>query len=106
MIKSKSNSSRVEWAPKHFSWSLCDHQKMSIKVEEIPPGGKSDIHLHQSFCQFFFILEGKADFRKEDSTYHLDKYEGIEVISGEKHQIKNPGKDKLMFLLINYPPPK
>ncbi|MFQ5722002.1 MAG: cupin domain-containing protein [Candidatus Aminicenantales bacterium] len=106
MIKSKSNSPRVEWAPKHFSWALCDYQKMSIKVEEIPPGGKSDVHLHQSACQFFFILEGKAEFRKEDSNYNLGQYEGIEVLSGEKHQIKNRGKNNLLFLLISYPPPK
>ena len=102
MIRSKSNSPRVEWAPRHFSWSLCDHQKMSIKIEEIPPDGKSDLHFHPGCYQFFFILEGKAEFIKEDSTYNLSKHQGIEVPCGVNHKIMNSGKNNLIFILISY----
>jgi mannose-6-phosphate isomerase-like protein (cupin superfamily) len=80
-----------------------ERDELSIKLEEIPEGGGSELHFHEKSRQFFFILEGEADVKVEDCCYKLKKHEGIEVLPGKKHQISNRGTQKLLFLLISSP---
>ncbi len=103
MKKSQENTPRTEWGRDHYSWPLVDSRDLGIKVEEIPPGGHSETHVHKKSRQFFFVLEGKASFLLEKSTFSLKRYEGMEVLAGKKHQIRNGGKEKLLFLLVSFP---
>jgi|Deesub1362A_J573_1020465.scaffolds.fasta_scaffold04504_3 mannose-6-phosphate isomerase-like protein (cupin superfamily) len=103
MLKNKSTAPSTEWTPNHFAWSLVDGDELSVKLEEIPEGGESELHFHEKSRQFFFILEGKADVKVEERCYQLKKHDGIEVLPGKKHQISNRGTQKLLFLLISSP---
>ena len=103
MLKNMSKVPGVEWAPSHFSWTLVDYENICVKIEEIPPEGKSEIHFHTKSFQFFLILNGEATFKLEDRTLVLRKHDGIEIPSKKRHQILNPGKKNLQFLIISSP---
>lgn len=104
MLKSRRNTTRVEWSPGCFSWSLMDNKKASIKMEEINPGGRSDSHFHTQSVQFFFVLEGQAAFKVGNAQHELKKHEGIEIPLKASHQILNKGETHLLFLLVSIPP--
>jgi mannose-6-phosphate isomerase-like protein (cupin superfamily) len=103
MLKIKSAANRVEWAPEHFSWTLVDKDDLTVKLEEIPAKGKSDLHFHQRAFQFFFILEGEAEMHLREKNYSLEKHEGVEIPLNIEHQIVNKGETKLFFMLISCP---
>lgn len=103
MLKNRLNTSMVAWASGCFAWHLIDDKKVSIKMEEINPGGRSDPHYHTRSVQFFFILEGQADFILANTQYELKKHEGIEIPLKAKHQILNAGETNLLFLLVSIP---
>lgn len=103
MMKNTSNTPKVEWAHECFSWHFADHNDVSIKMEEICPGGSSDAHFHSRSLQFFFILEGEATVKLEGARFELKKHEGIEVPLNQKHRIINSGDENLVFLLISSP---
>jgi len=104
MLRNKLNTTRIEWSAGCFSWHLIDDKKVSIKMEEINPGGRSDAHFHTKSIQFFFVLEGKASFNLENTQVELKKHEGIEIPLESKHQILNTGENNLLFLLVSIPP--
>lgn len=103
MIKNKSTVQAVEWAPNHLSWSLVESPEWSIKLEEIPAGGKSGVHHHKRSRQFFFILRGESIVKVEGHSFLLKKYDGIEISLCQKHQIINNGNERLLFVLISSP---
>ena len=103
MLKKKSAANMVEWAPQHFSWTLVDKDDLTVKLEEIPVEGKSDLHFHQRAFQFFFILDGIAEMHLRGKNYNLERYDGIEIPLNVKHRIVNKGETKLFFMLISCP---
>jgi len=103
MKKSRSNVPRVEWAKGHFSWQLVEKNELSIKIEEIPPLGQSEIHYHAKSFQFFFLLQGEASFLLAKDSFPLKEHESVEVSQKRRHQIKNTGEDKCLFLLVSLP---
>lgn len=103
MIKNTSNTPKAEWAPGCFSWHFVEHNDVSIKMEEICPGGSSDAHFHSRSLQFFFILEGEATIDLGKALFELKKHEGIEVPLTQKHRIINSGEENLVFLLLSSP---
>ncbi|MFQ6108964.1 MAG: cupin domain-containing protein [Candidatus Aminicenantales bacterium] len=103
MVKNRATAPKVEWRPEHFAWAFLDSPELSVKLEEIPPQGRSEKHSHRKSRQFFFILEGRARFLKEEHSYSLEKHEAIEVEPEKSHQILNSGQKPLLFLLISYP---
>ena len=103
MQKSRSNVLRVEWAKDHFFWQLVEKNELSVKIEEIPPLGQSEIHHHRKSFQFFFILQGEASFLLDKNLIHLKEHESVDVPQKKKHQIENAGKDKCLFLVVSLP---
>ena len=103
MIKNISNLKKVEWALNHFAWSFIDRDDLSIKLEEIPGGGMSDMHLHKISNQFFLILSGMAVVKIDKKRYELKEQEGIEIQKNQRHLIKNSGNEKLTFMLVSFP---
>lgn len=103
MIKSRPNVRCDEWAKGHYAWPLVQCKELSIKLEEIPAGGKSERHHHLESFQFFFILKGQAVGAVEGKKYFLNKHEGIEIFPRKSHQILNRGRQKLLFLVVSAP---
>lgn len=103
MIRNRSTVPVIEWASNHFSWPLVDSPELSVKFEEIPAGGKSELHYHNRSRQFFFILKGESVVKIENHSFLLKKYDGIEIPHRKKHQIENKGSGSLLFILISYP---
>ena len=103
MIKNAFNTRKVKWADNCFSWHFIDRKDVSLKMEEIYPGGSSDFHCHARSLQFFFILEGEATIDLGDTRFEMKKHEGIEIPLKKKHRITNSGDKGLLFLLLSCP---
>jgi mannose-6-phosphate isomerase-like protein (cupin superfamily) len=82
---------------------LVDHENLSIKLEELPPGGRSDLHFHNKARQFFFLIRGQALVEVDEEMTPLGTEQGVEVPPGRRHQIVNPGDDKTVFVLVSSP---
>jgi mannose-6-phosphate isomerase-like protein (cupin superfamily) len=104
MKKSRSTATINEWASGHYAWPLVQQEGLSVKLEEIPPGGASDTHYHRRSRQFFFILGGQALVRLDGEALRLAQHEGVEAEPGVAHQIVNAGAEPLTFLLVSAPP--
>ncbi|MFQ6088132.1 MAG: cupin domain-containing protein [Candidatus Methanofastidiosia archaeon] len=103
MIRNRSNVPKKEWAPNHFAWALVENDELSVKLEEIPIGGKSNIHYHKRARQFFFVLNGKATVKVENQEHLLKNHDEIEIPQNKRHQISNTGAKKLLFILVSSP---
>ena len=103
MKKTRATATASEWASGHYAWPLVQQEGLSVKLEEIPPGGGSDAHYHRRSRQFFFILGGRALVRLGGAELELGPQEGVEVELGLAHQIVNAGDEALTFLLVSAP---
>ena len=103
LFRSKSTCTCEEWKENHFSWILVDKPSVSIKLEEIPPGGSSDLHYHKNSLQFFFIIKGRALFYIDTQKIYLKENEGVEVPPLVKHKIESIGNESLVFILVSAP---
>ncbi len=76
---------------------------MSVKEELMPPDTTEELHFHKHTRQFFYILEGQANFVYDGEMICLEQGDGLSVPKGVIHQIRNSASGKLRFLVISSP---
>lgn len=69
----------------------------------MPPGTEEVKHKHEFAQQFFFILKGEATFWVEEEQLIVKAGEGIHVLPGKVHKIKNETEEEIEFLVISEP---
>jgi mannose-6-phosphate isomerase-like protein (cupin superfamily) len=101
---SKTNSLKhYMWGDNCDGWNFVDNSSLSVKQERMPSGTSEALHYHQHAQQFFFILNGKAQFEIEGLTTEVAAGEGIHIEAGQKHRIINPSLEDLEFILCSQP---
>ncbi|EAQ40965.1 cupin domain-containing protein [Polaribacter sp. MED152] len=76
-------------------------KKVFIKKEEIPklmmfgsatftPGQEVDTHKHDTMCEVFYILSGKAEFIVNSKKHNVVTGDCITIEQGEFHSMRNP----------------
>ncbi|WP_345955919.1 cupin domain-containing protein [Mucilaginibacter sp. PAMB04168] len=106
-LLSKENClSHYKWGDNCDGWNFVDTEALSIKQELMPPNATEQLHYHEHATQFFFILSGTAIFVINGQVTVLNRQQGIEVKSGQKHRISNPAETDLEFLLYSHPSTK
>lgn len=91
------------WGSQCDGWNLVDEVSLSVKHERMPSGAAEARHYHEKASQFFFILKGQARFEVEDEVVDVGNGEGLQIASGKKHRILNPGDEDLEFILCSQP---
>ena len=99
----KTNSVHYTWGNNCDSWILTDGDDLSVKLESMPPGTRETLHFHSNAKQFFFILNGEANFFIGDEQIKVIAQQGILIHPGAKHFISNDSNEKLEFLVISQP---
>jgi mannose-6-phosphate isomerase-like protein (cupin superfamily) len=91
------------WGDACDGWNLVDEALFSVKQERMPAGTAESRHYHQKSQQFFFILDGIAQFEVDEKLVELKKGEGLHIEAGIKHRVLNPGSGDLEFILCSQP---
>lgn len=91
------------WGAACDGWNLVDEENLSVKQERMPAGTSEAMHYHQHAQQFFFILNGVAQFEINETFTNVHAGEGIHIKAGEKHRVVNNGNEDLEFILCSQP---
>lgn len=91
------------WGDNCDGWSFVSGPGVIVKQEKMPSGIAEKLYIHSIAQQFFFILNGEAEFSIEDNLVTVPANQGLKIEPGKKHKIMNKTPKDLEFLLISFP---
>lgn len=92
-----------QWGDHCDGWILVDTAALSVKQERMPAYTEEVLHYHQHAQQFFFILQGVAEFEIEGNRFVVNAGEGCHIQAGSKHRVLNTTDSALEFILSSQP---
>jgi len=92
------------WGEGYDGWHLVADARLSVIEERIPPGGFEKLHHHEKAQQFFYVLEGEAQFHIDGKDVVVAARQGIHIPAGTRHSVKNAAARDLRFVVISQPP--
>lgn len=93
-----------DWGDKCKGWHLMRAANVSIIEELMPPDTHESRHWHARAQQFFYVLDGELVIEVEGVEHTLHAGHGLELPSGNAHQVRNVGASNARFLVISSPP--
>lgn len=66
---------------------------------EIPPGSKTNAHIHTNEEQTYYILEGAGLLYADDNVYPIAAQTAIVIPAGVKHALENTGSSNLSWIM-------
>lgn len=103
MIINSENSKSYKWGDNCTAWELLLSENVIIKEELMPPKTEEQLHFHEKTEQFFYILEGEANFIIDQKKVLVSKNEGLKIEIGQAHKIANKSSVELRFLVLSFP---
>ena len=101
---STANADAYNWGAQCRGWHLMRAANVSILEERMPPSTQEVRHWHARARQFFYVLDGELVIEVEGVEHTLPVGFGIELPSGNAHQVRNDGATDARFLVISSPP--
>jgi mannose-6-phosphate isomerase-like protein (cupin superfamily) len=101
---STANAEEYDWGDQCKGWHLMRAASVSIIEELMPPDTKEARHWHARARQFFYVLDGELVIEVEGVEHTLPVGHGLELPSGNAHQVRNEGNGDARFLVISSPP--
>ena len=103
-VINRQNSEHYIWGELCDGWHLVRDANLSVIEECMPPGTAELRHRHSEAQQFFFVLSGRAIMEVEGNLIELACGDGVRVLPGKRHQIRNESTEPVKFLVISQPP--
>jgi mannose-6-phosphate isomerase-like protein (cupin superfamily) len=100
---SKHTAEHYIWGGTCDGWYLVNEPDRSIIHERMPAGTSEVKHYHEKAKQFFFVLSGTATMIVRGERILLHPQEGISILPGVPHQMKNESAEDTEFLVISQP---
>jgi len=100
---SREIAEHYRWGDDCDAWYLVKDKDLSVIEEFMPPGASEIRHHHKLAQQFFYILSGEVLMEIEGHTTLLPAGNGIRVMPGERHRIRNPSSAPVRFLVVSQP---
>ena len=100
---SRQNSEHYTWGKDCDGWHLVKNEMLSVIEERMLPGTSEVRHFHHHAQQFFYILSGEATMEVSGEIVKLRAGEGILIVPGIPHQMKNESTADVRFLVISQP---
>jgi len=101
---SRATAEHYTWGHDCDGWHLVRDEQLSVIEEQMPPGTSEVLHYHERAQQFFFVLSGEAVMDVDGRQVRLTAREGLHILPGIRHQIRNVSKEPVHFLVISQPP--
>ena len=92
------------WGNQCDGWHLVKDQALSVIEEQMPAGTSEVLHYHERAQQFFFVLSGEAVMEVDGCNVKLALREGLRILPGVHHRIRNESTEPVQFLVISQPP--
>ena len=103
MIKSKKNSESYSWGNNCTAWHLVNSRELSVIQETMPANSEEQLHFHSKTQQFFYVLDGEAEFTFGNEQTRVPSGSGIHILKGQAHKVKNATNRDLELLVISQP---
>lgn len=104
------NMDKIETTNAGYQYWFADKQLAdgkTLKLSVVKPGQGSHAPHHHSEDEFFFVLEGTAEFHLNGETATGGPMTSFYCPTGSEHGIRNIGETELKYLVIKqYPPDK
>lgn len=101
---SRETADHYVWGEVCDGWHLVRDADLSVIEESMPPGAQEVRHYHKKAQQFFYILSGEAMMEANGETIRLHTGQGIRILPGVRHQVRNQSAEPVRFLVISQPP--
>jgi mannose-6-phosphate isomerase-like protein (cupin superfamily) len=101
---SRASAEHYTWGDRCDGWHLVKDEKLSVIEEQMPAGAGEVLHYHGRAQQFFFVLAGEAVMEVDGCEIRLAAREGLRILPGVPHQIRNKSREPVHFLVISQPP--
>ena len=69
-----------------------------VVEENCNPGFQSRAHIHTKAFETFYVMEGSAEFRVGDETFHATKGSCIHIPPGVPHQVTSPEGVRMLMV--------
>ena len=103
-VLNKETGEHYGWGENCHGWHLVRDAALSVIEECMPPGTAEVCHHHGRAQQFFYVLSGKAVMEIEAEILQLSGGDGVWILPGMRHQIRNESREAVRFLVISQPP--
>ncbi len=101
---SKATAPHYMWGDGCDGWRLVQSDGLSVIHERMPSRTTEVRHYHRAARQFFFIVSGAAVMERGDERVALRSGEGVEILPGVSHRIRNESEQDVEFLVVSAPP--
>ena len=101
---SRATAEHYAWGDNCDGWHLVKDEKLSVIEEQMPAGAAEVFHYHAQAQQFFFVLSGEAVMEVGGREVRLIAREGVHILPGACHRIRNASNEPLQFLVVSQPP--
>ena len=72
--------------------------RMSLAEASLPPGGKTECHLHRETEEIYYFLEGRGRILAGDEFFDVEPGDSVLHPPGVRHQTWNTGDVRMAFL--------
>jgi mannose-6-phosphate isomerase-like protein (cupin superfamily) len=101
---SRDNAEHYRWGDDCDGWHLVKDTQLSVIEEFMPPGAAEIRHHHERSQQFFYILTGEVLMEINGEKMLIAAGNGVRILPGTRHQIRNPSSGPVRFLVVSQPP--
>ena len=78
--------------------------QQSLAEATLPPGAATEAHRHPRTEEIYYVLRGMGLMTVEADRRPVGPGDGILIPPGARHQIRNTGAERLVFLCCCAPP--
>lgn len=92
------------WGGDCDGWHLVQSAGLSVIQETMPADRVEVWHYHERAEQFFYVLDGVLTVEVAGEIHQLSVQQGIQVLAGQPHQVRNESGQAVGFLVVSVPP--
>jgi len=103
-LVSRVTAEHYTWGDQCDGWHLVKDENLSVIEEQMPAGASEVLHYHERAQQFFLVLAGEATMDVDGCEMRLVAREGLRILPGVPHRIRNESMEPVQFLVVSRPP--
>jgi len=101
MKKSTESSKKIE-KPWGYYQNIQLGEKYQIKILSVDPGQQLSLQKHRYRAEHWTVVQGSAEVILGEEKKKLLENQSIYINFEEKHRLRNPGKEKLVVVEVQY----